>query len=259
MNPQDKAKQAVGYFAVDTYVRSGMKVGLGTGTTAKFVVERIGQRMQEGSLKDLLCVPTSEATRKQAESLGIPLTTLDGIADCLDVAIDGADEILPPTLGLVKGRGGALLREKMIAAAAKTFIVAADETKLVSNGIGSTGALPVEVVVFSGSHTKRLLSALPSVKRHGGRAEFRKRAGAATGEKNGGQEDIREEDRFVTDNGNYIVDLYFTETVPDLHEMDKELKSIPGVVETGFFLDLASVCLIGKADGSVATLTAERK
>ncbi|PFH33016.1 ribulose 5-phosphate isomerase [Besnoitia besnoiti] len=254
MSAQDQAKQAVGYFAVDTYVKSGMRLGLGTGTTAKFVVDRIGQKMKEGTLKDILCVPTSEATRKQAEALGIPLTTLDSIDGRLDVAIDGADEILPPALGLVKGRGGALLREKIVAAASKTFIVAADGSKLVENGIGSTGAMPVEVTAFSSSYTKRVIANLPVVRRHGGRAEFRRRAGVSSSS----GEELKEEDRFVTDNGNYIVDLYFTEIVKDPQELETELKKVAGVVETGLFLGLASACLIGKPDGSVQTMTAQR-
>lgn len=108
---QDELKKQVGYKAVDDYVKSGMVVGLGTGSTAYFAVERVGNLMKSGDLKDIVCIPTSERTKEQAESLGIPLVTLDTHSK-LDVAIDGADEV-DPDLNLVKGGGGALLREKV--------------------------------------------------------------------------------------------------------------------------------------------------
>eukprot|EP00978_Attheya_sp_CCMP212_P048409 scaffold516722_cov63-Attheya_sp.AAC.1 len=111
----------VGYKSVDDYVRSGMVVGLGTGSTAYFAVERVGQLLESGELKDVVCIPTSVRTKEQAESLGIPLVTLDTHSK-LDVAIDGADEV-DPGLNLVKGGGGALLREKMVEVCADKFIV----------------------------------------------------------------------------------------------------------------------------------------
>ena len=109
---QDELKKLVGYKSVDDYVRSGMVVGLGTGSTAYFAVERVGQKLKSGELKDIVCIPTSERTKEQALSLGIPLCTLNEKSR-LDVAIDGADEV-DPNLALVKGGGGALLREKMV-------------------------------------------------------------------------------------------------------------------------------------------------
>merc|ERR1719487_1413364 len=109
---QDELKKMVGYKAVDDYVESGMIVGLGTGSTAAFAVERVGELLKSGELKDILAVPTSIRTKEQAEGLGIPLTTLDTHSD-LDVAIDGADEV-DPNLNLTKGGGGALFREKMV-------------------------------------------------------------------------------------------------------------------------------------------------
>jgi ribose 5-phosphate isomerase A len=118
---QDELKKMVGYKAVDDYVKSGMVVGLGTGSTAYYAVERVGEKLKSGELKDILAIPTSIRTKEQAESLGIPLVTLDTHSK-LDVAIDGADEV-DPDLNLVKGGGGALLREKMVEICADKFIV----------------------------------------------------------------------------------------------------------------------------------------
>jgi ribose 5-phosphate isomerase A len=118
---QDELKKMVGYKAVDDYVKSGMVVGLGTGSTAYFAVERLGQLLASGELKDIVAIPTSVRTKEQAESLKIPLVTLDTHSK-LDVAIDGADEV-DPDLNLVKGGGGALLREKMVEVCAEKFIV----------------------------------------------------------------------------------------------------------------------------------------
>lgn len=118
---QDELKKEVGYKAVDDYVKSGMVVGLGTGSTAYFAVERVGQKLKSGELKDIVCIPTSVRTKEQAESLDIPLVTLDTHSN-LDVAIDGADEV-DPDLNLVKGGGGALLREKMVEIMSDKFIV----------------------------------------------------------------------------------------------------------------------------------------
>ena len=118
---QDELKKMVGYKSVDDYVKSGMVVGLGTGSTAYFAVERVGELLKSGELKDIVCIPTSVRTKEQAESLDIPLVTLDTHSK-LDVAIDGADEV-DPDLNLVKGGGGALLREKMVEVCADKFIV----------------------------------------------------------------------------------------------------------------------------------------
>jgi ribose 5-phosphate isomerase A len=130
---QDELKKMVGYKAVDDYVKSGMVVGLGTGSTAYFAVERLGQLLKSGELKDIVAIPTSVRTKEQAESLKIPLVTLDTHSK-LDVAIDGADEV-DPDLNLVKGGGGALLREKMVEVCAEKFIVIG-ERENVSRGRG---------------------------------------------------------------------------------------------------------------------------
>lgn len=160
---QDELKKMVGYKAVDDYVKSGMVVGLGTGSTAYFAVERLGQLLKDGTLKDIVAIPTSIRTKEQAESLGIPLVTLDTHSE-LDVAIDGADEV-DPDLNLVKGGGGALLREKMVEVCAKKFIVIVDESKL-CDGLGPGFPLPVEIVQFCWEHTMRKVCAPPAKGAH---------------------------------------------------------------------------------------------
>ena len=156
---QDELK-TVGYKSVDDHVESGMVVGLGTGSTAYFAVERLGQKLKSGELKDIVAIPTSERTREQAESLGIPLCTLNEKSK-LDVAIDGADEV-DPDLALVKGGGGALLREKMVEVMAKKFVVIVDESKL-CKGLGPGFPLPVEITPFCHEHTARTIAELPSL------------------------------------------------------------------------------------------------
>ena len=149
---QDELKKMVGYKAVDDYVTSGMVVGLGTGSTAYFAVERLGMLLKEGKLKDIVAIPTSVRTKEQAEELGIPLVTLDTHSK-LDVAIDGADEV-DPAFNLVKGGGGALLREKMVEVCAEKFICIVDESKL-CDGLGPGFPLPVEITQFCWEHTMR--------------------------------------------------------------------------------------------------------
>ncbi|BAM81627.1 ribose 5-phosphate isomerase [Cyanidioschyzon merolae strain 10D] len=229
MASADDLKKQVGYKAVDDYVRSGMVVGLGTGSTAAFAVERLGQKLAAGALRDIRCVPTSVRTEEQARSLNIPLTTLDEDAE-LDVAIDGADEV-DSALNLVKGRGGALLREKMVEVCAKQFIVIVDESKLVP-GLGVSGAMPVEVTPFCWQHTMRKIAALPALA--GCRAEARRDAAGAL---------------YVTDNGNYIVDLYFEKPIADAYQAAQALRDTVGVVEHGLFLDMASVVIVAGAQG----------
>jgi len=151
MSKQDQLKQEAAWKAVE-YVKSGMTVGLGTGSTAAFAVDRIGSLLKSGELKDIVAVPTSIATYEQAKGLGIPLATLD-TEPKLDVAIDGADEV-DPNLDVVKGRGGALLREKMVELASDVFVCIVDDSKL---------AMPVEIVQFCHEYTLRKLQALPEV------------------------------------------------------------------------------------------------
>lgn len=224
----EELKKATGYKAVDDHVRSGMVVGLGTGSTAYFAVERLGQKLASGELSNIVAIPTSERTREQAESLNIPLVTLD-THPVLDVAIDGADEV-DPALNLVKGRGGALLREKMVEVQAKKFIVIVDESKLV-DGLGISGAMPVEVTPFCYKFNLDKLVALDSVK--GCTAKLR-----MDGDK-----------PYVTDNDNYIVDLYFDSPIKDPQQAAKDFESLVGVVEHGLFLGMSSSVIIAGKEG----------
>ncbi|KAI5069189.1 hypothetical protein GOP47_0015490 [Adiantum capillus-veneris] len=225
---QDELKMMAADKAVE-YVKSGMVLGLGTGSTAAFVVAKIGQLLKEGKLKDIVGVPTSKRTEEQAASLGIPLSVLDDHPK-IDLAIDGADEV-DPDLNLVKGRGGALLREKMVEAASAKFVVVVDETKLVDGLGGSQLAMPVEIVQFCWKYNAERLKNLPEVA--GCEAKLR-----MDGDK-----------PYVTDNSNYIVDLYFKSPIKDARAAAKAIESLEGVVDHGLFLDMATAVIIAGADG----------
>ena len=229
MPSQDELKKQVGYQAIDDYVTSGMKVGLGTGSTAAFAVERLGMLLKDGTLKDIIAVPTSVRTKEQAEELGIPLTTLDEFSR-LDVAIDGADEV-DPALNVVKGRGGALLREKMVEMASDSFVCIVDETKLVDGLGGSKLAMPVEIVQFCWKYNLERLQNLPEVA--GCEAKLR----------------MEGDSPYVTDNSNYIVDLYFETPIKDSYAAAKAISALEGVVDHGLFLDMVTTCIIAGADG----------
>lgn len=237
MATQDELKRDVGYKAVDDYVKSGMVVGLGTGSTAAFAVERVGEKLKSGELKDIIGVPTSIRTKEQAESLGIPLATLDTHSE-LDVAIDGADAV-DPQLNLVKGGGGALLREKMVEVCAKQFIVIVDASKL-CDGLGPSFPLPVEITPFCHEHTLRKVAALPAAQ--GCEAKLRL-GSAATGSTVDGDEPA------VTDNGNYIVDLFFKEPIENAPELADQLKATVGVVDHGLFCGMTTACIVAGTDG----------
>jgi ribose 5-phosphate isomerase A len=233
---QDELKKLVGYKSVDDHVESGMVVGLGTGSTAYFAVERLGQKLASGELKDIIAIPTSERTREQAESLNIPLCTLNETS-LLDVAIDGADEV-DPDLALVKGGGGALLREKMVEVMAKKFVVIVDESKL-CKGLGPGFPLPVEITPFCHMHTLRTIADLPSVKG----CEAVLRMGSSSTNKPDGDEIA------VTDNGNYIVDLHFKEPIADVDAAAAELKNTVGVVDHGLFVGMSYQVIVAGSDG----------
>jgi ribose 5-phosphate isomerase A len=234
---QDELKKMVGYKAVDDYVKSGMVVGLGTGSTAYFAVERVGQLLKNGELKDVICIPTSVRTKEQAESLGIPLVTLDTHSK-LDVAIDGADEV-DPNLNLVKGGGGALLREKMVEVCADKFIVIVDESKLV-DGLGPGFPIPVEITPFCHEHTMRTVANLPSC---AGLCKPVLRMGSSTNNKVDGDTIA------ITDNGNYIVDLHFESPITDPVKMATEIKNVVGVVDHGLFCGMTTAVIIAGKDG----------
>lgn len=233
---QDELKKMVGYKAVDDYVKSGQVVGLGTGSTAYFAVERVGQLLKSGDLKDVVCIPTSIRTKEQAEELGIPLVTLDTHSK-LDVAIDGADEV-DPALNLVKGGGGALLREKMVEICADKFIVIVDESKL-CDGLGPGFPVPVEITPFCHEHTLRTVAELPSCA--GCKPVLR--MGSSSSNQPDGDEIA------VTDNGNYIVDLHFEEPIKDAPKMAADIKNVCGVVDHGLFCGMTTAVIIAGSDG----------
>lgn len=225
---QDELKKLAAEKAVE-YVKSGMVVGLGTGSTAAFAVAKIGQLLKDGELKDIIGVPTSTRTAEQAASLGIPLAVLDDQPK-IDISIDGADEV-DPELNLVKGRGGALLREKMVEMASSKFVVIVDDTKLV-DGLGGSGlAMPVEITQFCWKYNLERIQSLPAVA--GCDAKLR-----MAGEK-----------PYITDNFNYIVDLYFKEPIKDARAAGKAILDLEGVVEHGLFLDMATAVIIAGKEG----------
>jgi ribose 5-phosphate isomerase A len=224
----DLWKQQASERALD-HVRDGMRLGLGTGSTAVKFVDLVGARVKTG-LK-VLCVPTSEATRVQAERLGIPLTTLDE-TPALDLTVDGADE-LDDKLRLIKGGGGALLREKIVAAASKRMIVIADASKRVAT-LGKF-PLPVEVVRFGLAATRRMVESVAA--EAGCKGEIRLRLTKV------GQP-------FTTDGGNHILDCLFGR-IGDPERLDAALKRVPGVVENGLFLGMADLAIVAGTDGVV--------
>lgn len=207
-------------------ITPGMKLGLGTGSTAVHFVELLGERVKQGL--EVVCVPTSEATRKQAASLGIPLTTLDE-TPFLDMTVDGADE-LDGELRLIKGGGGAHLREKIVAMASERLVVIADHTKRVEK-LGRF-PLPVEVIEFGARSTLTLMEALALDAGCQGTIKQRMKAGAA----------------FRTDSGNLIYDCAFGQ-IDDPEALAAALEMIPGVVEHGLFLGVCDTAIIAGPTG----------
>lgn len=209
------------------HVENGMRLGLGTGSTAKHFVELLGERVRDG-LK-VIGVPTSEATRADAERCGVPLTTLDEI-DRLDLTVDGADEV-DPALNLIKGGGGALLREKIVAAASDRMIVIADDSKWVAH-LGRF-PLPVEVIPFGLAATRRAIAEVFT--QCGLSGEMKIRAGA-------------DGHAFVTDGGHWIIDTQLG-TISDAPRLAALLGAIPGVVEHGLFIGLADTAVLAGSQG----------
>ncbi|HEY8128179.1 MAG TPA: ribose-5-phosphate isomerase RpiA [Hyphomicrobium sp.] len=209
------------------YVEDGMKLGLGTGSTAAKFVELLGAKVRSG-LK-VVCVPTSEATRAQAAALNIPLTTLDQ-TPVLDLTVDGADEI-DEELRLIKGGGGALLREKIVAVASDRVVIIADNSKRVE--VLGRFPLPLEVVPFGLAATQRLIAQLAADS--GCEGDIKLRLGT-------------DGKPFVTDNGNHILDCAFG-AIDDPEALDDALKLVPGLVESGLFLGVADVGIIAGPNG----------
>jgi ribose 5-phosphate isomerase A len=221
----DDLKRAAAARAADL-LRSGMRLGLGTGSTARHFVDIVGERVRDGL--DVVAVPTSEATRRQAEGLGIRLTSLDETPE-LDLAVDGADEI-DPELRLIKGGGGAHLREKIVAHAAARFVVIADESKLVDR-LGRF-PLPIEVVPFGLGATARAIATAIREAGDEGALQLR-RAGEAP---------------FVTDGGHWILDARLGR-IADPDGLARRLDALPGVVEHGLFLGMTTAAVIATASG----------
>ncbi|MBS4196732.1 ribose-5-phosphate isomerase RpiA [Lederbergia citri] len=215
------AKKLAGEKAVE-FIKDGMIVGLGTGSTVHWSILKLGELVKQSlTIKG---VPTSKQTEQLAKELGIPLVNMSSIEQ-IDITIDGADEA-NPEFELIKGGGGALLREKMVASISKRMIVVMDETKYVAH-LGKF-PLPVEITQFGWEMTSKQVSTL------------------------GCEPKLRVENNlsFITDNGNYILDCHFGEIL-DAKRLNEELNMIPGVVENGLFVNIADTMVIGNSDGHV--------
>jgi ribose 5-phosphate isomerase A len=222
-----EAQKRAAAAAALAYVQPGMRLGLGTGTTARYFVELLADRVRAGLT--ITAVPTSEATRQQAESLGIALTTLDDTPE-LDLTVDGADEI-SPDLTLIKGGGGALLREKIVAAASAKMVVIADDSKWVET-LGRF-PLPVEIIPFGATVIQRAIERAAAAAGCPGPAPLRR---AQNGH------------AFVTDGGHWLVDAQL-QRIADPPALAAQLSVIPGVVEHGLFIGLAWTAIIGGPAG----------
>jgi ribose 5-phosphate isomerase A len=223
LTKQDELKQKAAHRAVEL-VESGMIVGLGTGSTTSFAVIRIAERIKSGDLKDIVGIPTSIRTEKLARELDIPLVTLDEQPE-IDVTIDGADEV-DPELNLIKGGGGALLREKVVAQASRTNIIIVDESKL-SECLGTHWALPVEVIPFAAQTETNFLESL------------------------GASVNLRNDEKkqpYKTDQNNFILDANFG-AMSDPAAVAAKLNERAGIIEHGLFLGLASEVIFAAEDG----------
>lgn len=235
---QKDMKDLVARQVVDEYVRSGMKLGLGSGTTSEYAVRYIGELYQKGLLKDIIGVTTSTQTELVCHELGIPITTLNdpAIDGCLDLAIDGPDEV-DRAANLTKGGGGALTQEKIVGYAAEKFFIIADETKLVDE-LGLVFPIPLEVMPIARVSVARAL------------------------EKMGAAVEIRMAQRkmgaVITDNGNIILDILFKSPI-DPEEYEVKFNTLPGVVENGLFAVRKSKVFVAYNDGTVKEFKGEEK
>jgi ribose 5-phosphate isomerase A len=228
VSDREAQKRAAAERAV-AFVEPGMRLGLGTGSTAQHVLDVIGEKLRDGSLRDIAGVPTSRATAEYAQKSGIPLLDLDHVTT-LDLAIDGADEV-DPQLDLIKGLGGALLWEKIVESAAARFVVVVDESKLVRR-LGEKAPVPVEVVSFGWR------TLLPRFEAAGAEPSLRM---------------ARDGTPFVTDGGHYIIDCRFDGGIDDAPATAALLRAPAGVVETGMFIGMASDIVIAGSEVQVRT------
>ena len=229
MTWREKAKKKVALEAVK-HVKDNFIVGLGSGSTAAYAIQEIGRLIQQDNLR-ILAVPSSSQAKYLAVQYGVPLTTLDE-HHIIDLTIDGADEV-DNKFDMIKGGGGALTREKIIASVAKQVVIIADETKLV-NKLGTTFRVPVEVLPFG------LATAMVGIKKLGGNPLLREGKGKVGA--------------VVTDNGNYIVDVDFG-PIDNAEKLNQQIKLIPGVIETGLFIGLANIVYLGKSEGIIRLKT----
>ena len=225
---QNQMKKLAGEKAVEEFVKDGMTVGLGTGSTAYFVILKVAELVKQGY--KLKCVATSVASENLALENGIPIVDLNDV-DHVDVTIDGADEV-DPKMNLIKGLGGALLREKIVAAASLQEVIVVDESKLVEK-IGTKVSLPVEVLQFGHVRTAY------GLKRQGCEPVLR----------------MKGNEPFVTDGGNYIYDCKF-EAIKNPFFLESRINVIPGTVDNGLFLNTATTVLISHEDGSIEKMGA---
>jgi ribose 5-phosphate isomerase A len=223
-------KKALGTHAADQFVQDGMKLGLGTGSTAIWAARRVAARLSEGSLRNIRAVVTSLQTELEARALGIPVFTLNDLSleSTLDLVIDGADEV-DPAGNMIKGGGGALLMEKVIAYSSHTLVIIVDHTKL-SSRLCERFAIPVEVVADAVTPVSRKLREL------GGEVHLRMA--------------MRKAGPVVTDLGNLLLDVTFRSAF-EARKMEDELKLIPGVLENGLFTRKAPRLVVGQADGTI--------
>ncbi len=220
----DQLKRAAAERAVE-FIESGTAIGLGTGSTVRPLLDLVAERLSAGTLDGVVVVPTSDDTAARCRLLGIPLVTLDEYPE-LALAIDGADEV-DPRLDLIKGLGGAMLREKLVARAAKKFIVIADESKKVRR-LGTRAPVPVEVIPFGWT------ALVPFFESLGAAPALRRASDGAP---------------VVTDNSNYIVDCRFPRGIPDPRALERALARRTGVVEDGLFLGIAKLAVIAGVRG----------
>lgn len=246
LSPQDQAKKSVGYAAVDQFVRDGMSIGIGSGTTMAWFVQALGEKVAQGL--DVRGVPTSRRTRKWAEDANIRLVGFEDV-DRLDLVVDGADEVDHDGY-MIKGGGGALLWERIVADAGDHYVCVGDSGKLVE----TLGAypLPVEVVQYGYASTlrsvRRFLGELGYSEVHFDQRMVGDTAGTPAAEEG------QPPEPFVTDSGNFLVDLHLGK-ITDAQRLDREIVWIPGVVETGLFTGIADEVMFSDAEGEITVMS----